>query len=420
MAEIRLEEVSRVYAARAWADQRAGGQRTNWARGSGQADRAFAERLAAQDSSTERSTDLQGEVVALDRVMLTIADGETLAVVGPSGCGKSTLLRVVAGLDTEYTGDIYYDGQDVREIPVKDRLIGMVFQNYALYPHFPGEGNLSFFFRMHKAPDTEAEARIKATAEIMGFGFKQLLDRKPGTLSGGQQQRLAIARALVREPRLFLFDEPLSNLDAKLRMQTRIEIKRLLRRFGITAIYVTHDQEEATALGDRIAVMREGRVEQVGLYSELRATPCNAFVAGFLGRPPMNLAEGLVEPDGTLRLEDGGVPLPPRLFARYGAGRRLTVGVRAEAAWVGHAGEPGPEGARLTGTVEMLEPDFARHTQYVRVGLGQPAVVTTNAPVLTVLGPLDQAMRIGETVNVVLPPGDLYFFDAETGERIIQ
>jgi ABC-type sugar transport system ATPase subunit len=418
MAEIRLENVSRVYSPGAWTDQRTGRGRVNWLR-DGQADRAFAERTASQDTTTERGANTDGAVAALDRVDLTIADGETLAVVGPSGCGKSTLLRVICGLDTEYTGDITYDGVDVRDVPVKDRLIGMVFQNYALYPHFPGEGNLSFFFRMHKAPNSEAEARIKATAEIMGFGFAQLLDRKPGTLSGGQQQRLAIARALVREPRLFLFDEPLSNLDAKLRTQTRIEIKRLLRRFSITAIYVTHDQEEAVALGDRIAVMRDGRVVQVAPFAELRANPCNSFVAGFLGRPPMNLAEGVIEADGTLRLEDGRMPLPAALGARLTAGQRLTLGIRPEAAWVGHPGQPGPEGARLTGTVEMIEPDFARHTQYVRVGLGQPAVVTNTAPVFTVLGPLDQALRIGAAADVVLPPGDLYFFGAGTGERII-
>ena len=157
----------------------------------------------------------------------------------------------------------------MRDLPPKERRIGMVFQNYALYPHFEGYGNLAFFFRLRKAPDAEAEERIRATCEIMGVGFKELLPRRPGTLSGGQQQRLAIARAIVREPSLFLFDEPLSNLDAKLRSQTRIEIKRLLRRFQITAIYVTHDQIEAITLGDQIAVMREGRIEQVGTYQTL-------------------------------------------------------------------------------------------------------------------------------------------------------
>ena len=220
---------------------------------------------------------------ALDRLDLYVPDGQTIAVVGPSGCGKSTLLRVVAGL-TDYEGVVMYDGRDMRNVPSKERRIGMVFQNYALYPHFYGRGNLRFFFLVNRAPDAEAEARIRLTAEIMGFGFKELLKRKPGTLSGGQQQRLAIGRAIVRQPELFLLDEPLSNLDAKLRVQTRLEIKRLLHKFAITTLYVTHDQVEAQALGDTIAVMHAGRIEQVGTYQDIIAHPANLFVAGFLGR----------------------------------------------------------------------------------------------------------------------------------------
>ena len=228
-------------------------------------------------------------VRALDHVDLTVPDGQTMAVLGPSGCGKSTLLRVVSGLEADYRGSLFYDHQNMEDVAPKDRFIGMVFQNYALYPHFEGHGNLSFFFRMQKAPDAEAEERIRITSEIMGIGFRALLQRKPGTLSGGQQQRLAIARAIVRQPRVFLFDEPLSNLDAKLRTQTRVEIKRLLRRFAITALYVTHDQTEAMALGDQVAVMRAGQIEQVGPFNDVRLRPVNTFVAGFLGVPPMNL-----------------------------------------------------------------------------------------------------------------------------------
>ncbi|HMN28268.1 MAG TPA: ABC transporter ATP-binding protein, partial [Caldilineaceae bacterium] len=190
---------------------------------------------------------------ALDHINLTVPNGETVAVVGPSGSGKSTLLRIVAGLDTDYTGRVLYDGRDMRDVPPKERHIGMVFQNYALYPHFLGHGNLSFFFRLRRMSDQETEERIRVTSQIMGIGFEELLKRKPGTLSGGQQQRVAIGRAIVRNPDVFLFDEPLSNLDAKLRSQTRVEVKRLLQRFQITALYVTHDQTEAIALGDQIA-----------------------------------------------------------------------------------------------------------------------------------------------------------------------
>jgi ABC-type sugar transport system ATPase subunit len=333
-----------------------------------------------------------------------------LAVVGPSGCGKSTLLRVVAGLDTSYSGEIYYDDVNVREVPPKDRYIGMVFQNYALYPHFQGEGNLRFFFQVRKAPDAEAEERIKATSEIMGFGFNLLLDRKPGTLSGGQQQRLAIARALVRNPKLFLFDEPLSNLDAKLRVQTRIEIKRLLNRFRITAIYVTHDQTEAMALGDRIAVMREGHIEQVGPYETLRSDPNNAFIAGFLGPRPMNLLPGTVGSDGALHAGELAVPLPSDLRARLSASRAVTLGVHAEDAVVYDPVVPASDGVRIKGTVEMVEPDFGRRQASVFMSAGESR--------FTLVTPVDAGWRAGEEIEAILPEERLYFFDSDTGARL--
>ncbi len=205
-------------------------------------------------------------VKALDAVNLTIPNGQTFVIVGPSGCGKSTLLRVVAGLETNYSGQVLYDGEDMQNISPAKRSIGIVFQNYALYPNFTSEGNLSFFFKMHKVPDEETRKRIEYTSDLMGIGFKQLLPRRPTTLSGGERQRVAIARAIVRAPKLFLLDEPLSNLDAKLRVQTRTEIKRLLHRFRITSLYVTHDQVEAIALADQIVIMHSGRVEQAGTY----------------------------------------------------------------------------------------------------------------------------------------------------------
>jgi len=413
MAEIRLNDVTRTFS-KASALERA----TPRARGLAgeQQDRAFAERAAVQGQREASGQAGHGDILALDHVNLTIPDGQTCAIVGPSGCGKSTLLRVVAGLDNEYTGTVYYDTQDMRDVPAKDRYIGMVFQSYALYPHFRGQGNLSFFFRVHKAPDAEAAERIRATSELMGFGFELLLDRKPGTLSGGQQQRLAIARALVRNPRLFLFDEPLSNLDAKLRQQTRIEIKRLLRRFQITALYVTHDQDEAIALGDRIAIMRDGRVEQVGVYGELLEEPANVFVAGFLGRHPMNLAGGTLNEDGTLQAGGAALALPAGLRARFGAGRALSIGVRPEhgrlapAPGAGKVAPWGSEELHVRGEVEMVEPDFARQTQMIFLRSGE----------LTwrVLAARDQGVRVGETVDVLFPAERLYLFDGKSGEHI--
>ncbi len=352
----------------------------------------------------------RGPVTALDHVSLTIPDGQTFAVVGPSGCGKTTLLRVAAGLEADFSGRVFYDGEDMAGISAGERYIGMVFQNYALYPHLRGRGNLEFFFRVHKAPDEETEERIHITSQMMGIGFKELLRRKPGRLSGGQKQRVAIARALVRRPRLFLFDEPLSNLDAKLRVQTRVEIKRLLQRFQITAIYVTHDQVEAIALGDRIAVMRDGRVEQVGTYQELRQDPANAFVAGFLGRPPMNLFSGGTVADGVFHLGDIAVPLPEAIKAQVRAGQGLTLGVHPEAACLIGSDRPRPDGILLPGTAEIVEPDFAHRTQTVYARAGELSYAASGA--------LDISLDVGDEVEVVFPFDELYFFDGETERRL--
>ncbi|MFN8487627.1 MAG: ABC transporter ATP-binding protein [Caldilineaceae bacterium] len=359
-----------------------------------------------EDSSALTS----GAVAALDGVNLTIPDGQTCAIVGPSGCGKSTLLRVVAGLDLDYTGQVFYDDQPMQDIPPKERYIGMVFQNYALYPHFPGHGNLSFFFKIRKISDKETEERIRITSEIMGIGFNALLERKPGTLSGGQQQRVAIARAIVRNPRLFLFDEPLSNLDAKLRTQTRIEIKRLLRRFTITALYVTHDQTEAIALGDQIAVMRAGQIEQVGPYTTLLQNPVNTFVAGFLGNPPMNLLTGAQIQDGLVQLGESTMPLPEQIKAQVQTGQAVTLGVRPEVAqWAKGSSTPS-SGLRLRGMIEVIEPDFARNTQllYLRTGALFYAAVL----------PLDIPLGIGHPAEVFFPAEQIRFFDSASERRI--
>ena len=408
MSTIRLEDVTRVFDARSLIES------TRPRTAASQVDRAFASRVQwHQESERQGHAGREGEIVALDRVNLTIPDGQTFAVVGPSGCGKSTLLRVVAGLDASYTGKVYYDDEDMNDVPPKDRYIGMVFQNYALYPHFFSRGNLAFFFKVRNVPDEEAEERIRITSEMMGIGFKELLGRKPGVLSGGQQQRVAIARALVRNPRLFLFDEPLSNLDAKLRTQTRVEIRRLLRRFQITAIYVTHSQVEALALGDQIAVMREGRVEQVGVFQELHRRPANAFVAGFLGSPPMNLLAGGEVAEGTLQLGEIVVPLPESVAEEVHSGQALTLGIRPqEARLLTGGGEGAPDGIRLRGTVEVVEPDFAHRRQF--------AYVRTGSHSYSASGALEESsvLNVGDAVDVVFPTDQLYFFDTESERRL--
>lgn len=231
---------------------------------------------------------------ALREISLEIADGETMCVIGPSGCGKSTLLKVVAGLEFPQRGRVFYGQADMTEIKPQDRGVGMVFQDYALYPVMKGKGNLAYYFEMHEHTQEEMEARVRQTAQLMGVDFQLLLGRFPDTLSGGEKQRVAIARCIVRDPLVFLMDEPIVNLDAKRREQTRLEIKKLLRKFHITTLYVTHDQQEAVFMGDRIAVMREGIIEQVGTFDELYYTPANLFVATFVGTPPISILQAEV------------------------------------------------------------------------------------------------------------------------------
>jgi ABC-type sugar transport system ATPase subunit len=348
-------------------------------------------------------------ILALDGATLTIPDGQTFVVVGPSGCGKSTLLRVVAGIVNDYSGRVLYDGVDVQNIPPKDRFIGMVFQNYALYPNFNNEGNLSFFFKMHKIKDEETRERIRYTSELMGIGFNELLPRRPGTLSGGQKQRVAIARAIVRAPKLFLLDEPLSNLDAKLRLQTRTEIKRLLHRFGITSLYVTHDQVEAIALADQIVVMHAGRIVQVGTYQDLTEYPVNEFVAEFLGLPPMNLFRGGSVSGGKLVLDDYLIPLPRDLFTLVQNGQLLTVGMRREGVSVSAQSNSGGQ-IQLRGEVEAVEPDYSRQSQTVYLRTGRWAY--------SGLCSLDTKFSLGQIVTVYIDPAQLFFFDTSSGLRL--
>ena len=403
LATIRLSKVSKEFSVQSGVG---GGRAIPWLRSSGPAPR-------------EGEDEEPGRIAALDQVDLTVPDGRTMAVLGPSGCGKSTLLRVIAGLEADYDGELLYDDQDMMDVPPRDRYIGMVFQNYALYPHFEGHGNLSFFFRLRKAPDAEADERIRVTSEIMGIGFNALLQRKPGTLSGGQQQRVAIARAIVRRPRVFLFDEPLSNLDAKLRSQTRVEIKRLLRRFSITALYVTHDQTEAMALGDLVAVMRAGRIEQVGPFEEVRRQPANTFVAGFLGIPPMSLLHDAVVVEGGIEAGKGLwlVPQASQLQALK-SGQKLTVGIPAESARItvskgtieAEDVGPAPRENRLLGTAESIEPDYGRHIQFIGFRSGEHRFLGQAA--------IGERIAIGEQVEVQFDIAGLHFFDDESGARV--
>lgn len=348
-------------------------------------------------------------VAALDHVNLTIPSGQTYVVVGPSGCGKSTLLRVVSGLMNDYTGQVLYDGEDVQSILPGDRYIGMVFQNYALYPNFNNEGNLSFFFKMHEISDEETRKRIEYTSELMGIGFKDLLPRKPGTLSGGEKQRVAIARAIVRAPKLFLFDEPLSNLDAKLRAKTRAEIKRLLHQFKITSIYVTHDQVEAVALADKIVVMHAGRIEQVGTYQELTGDPSSIFVAGFLGLPPMDLYPSGSISGGRLVLSDYAFPLPSNINSLVHDGQQVILGTRREDVKVSVEEMPG-ETIRFRAEVEAAEPDLVHRQQIVHIRMGKI--------LYSGLSSMDVKLHPGQSIHVAINPEHLYFFDTVSGKRI--
>jgi multiple sugar transport system ATP-binding protein len=278
---------------------------------------------------TKRYPDGTEGVKSLD---LEIGDGEFMILVGPSGCGKSTALRMVAGLEDITDGELLIGGRRVNEVPPKDRDIAMVFQNYALYPHMTVRENMGYALKKRKLPRDQIERKVEETAETLDL--TEHLDRKPGTMSGGQRQRVAMGRAIVREPQAFLMDEPLSNLDAKLRVQMRGEVARLQKRLGTTTLYVTHDQTEAMTLGDRVAVMRGGHLQQVGPPKELYLDPVNLFVAGFIGSPAMNFVSARIE-DDALRLPFGDVPLQGRLRERLGgngkAGRGdVIAGMRPE------------------------------------------------------------------------------------------
>lgn len=334
---------------------------------------------------------------ALDDLSLTIRNGETLSVLGPSGCGKTTLLKVIAGLLKPDSGDITYDGVPLEDIPMAERGIGMVFQNYALYPHMEARENIGFYDIVRRQPEKIPE-RIRHIVEVMGVDVRHLLSRKPPTLSGGEQQRVAVARCLAREPKLFLFDEPLSNLDAKLRIETRIQLNRLLRHYQITSVYVTHDQTEAVALAHRIAIMRAGRIEQVGTAQTLYNAPVNAFVAQFFGMPPMNLFLGYVYGNTWEGKGFSVTSIRPGLRQ----GQAVWLGIRPE-----HI-EPASTG--ITGQIEFVEPLLSQQVQLLHLQVaGQRCIVRL---------PLAYPLQRGDTFTMRFPPENLYFFDRDTGARI--
>ena len=291
-----------------------------------------------KDAAPEKKTNLQitdEGVVAVQEFNLEIADKEFIVLVGPSGCGKSTTLRMVAGLEEISGGDLYIDGKRMNDVEPKDRNIAMVFQNYALYPHMTVYENMAFSLKLKKVDKAEIDRRVREAAEILDI--TQYLDRKPKALSGGQRQRVAIGRAIVRDPAVFLMDEPLSNLDAKLRNQMRAEIIKLRERINTTFIYVTHDQTEAMTLGDRIVIMKDGFIQQIGTPQEVFDHPANLFVAGFIGMPRMNLFDAkLVKKDGKYAVEVGGISVElaeekqARLTANNVAEQTVTLGVRPE------------------------------------------------------------------------------------------
>ncbi len=333
----------------------------------------------------------------LHSIDLDIDDGEFVVLVGPSGCGKSTTLRLVAGLEEVTSGTIEIAGRVVNNLEPKDRDIAMVFQNYAIYPHMTVRKNIGFGLRSSKAPKAEKQKRIESVAELLGM--TEYLDRKPSQLSGGQRQRVAIGRAMVRDPAVFLFDEPLSNLDAQLRTQMRLEIKKLHQRVGSTIVFVTHDQVEAMTMADRIVIMKDGHIQQVGTPAEVYHQPANTFVAQFIGAPSMNMVPGLVQGGGTIDLATGGTLAFQRDLPE---GRRIILGIRPEDL------HPDPVKGVIEGTVNVREP------------LGHETLIYVGTSDGDVIAKADGRVppELGATVQLGADPENLHIFDAETGEAL--
>jgi multiple sugar transport system ATP-binding protein len=346
-----------------------------------------------------------GGHVAVHGVDLEVADGEFVVLVGPSGCGKSTTLRMIAGLESITDGRLYIGDRLVNDVPPKERDIAMVFQNYALYPHMSVRENLAFALKLRRLPAADIDERVRRAAETLGL--QDVLDRKPRQLSGGQRQRVAVGRAIVREPAVFLFDEPLSNLDAKLRVQTRREIAKLHRELGATMIYVTHDQVEAMTLGDRIVVMNAGQVQQVDTPLALYDRPANRFVAGFIGSPAMNFLEGTVSGEGGQSFVSTDqaitIPLPGAVRRVAEPNGSIVFGIRPEDIVIGEGGDGGL--VSIPGRVDLVEP------------LGNETFVhaTVGAHVLTARSSVRALPASGAAVSLSLDPAKAHWFDAKSG-----
>ena len=349
-----------------------------------------------------------GGLVAVKDANLVIEDREFVVLVGPSGCGKSTTLRMVARLEEISAGSIYIDGKRVNDVPPKDRDIAMVFQNYALYPHMTVAENMAFGLKLRRFPKDEIERRVREAAEILSIG--SYLDRKPKALSGGQRQRVAVGRAIVRKPKAFLFDEPLSNLDAKMRVQMRMEISKLHTRLSSTMIYVTHDQVEAMTMGDRIVVMKDGVIQQVAAPMELYDRPANQFVAGFIGSPPMNFFRGRIETKAgglwfsessfSVRVDDAKAT---RLAAL--AGKEVVFGIRPEdIADALYVTQPNPD-HQVMAKVEVVEPMGAE--VFVYLGSGAHSFVARMNTA--------QIAEVNQTLSLVFNMKKAHFFDAQSG-----
>jgi ABC-type sugar transport system ATPase subunit len=343
----------------------------------------------------------------LDDLSLTILPGETLSVVGPSGCGKSTLLRLIAGLIQPESGEVYFDGKPMNAYSPGERRIGMVFQNYALYPHMAVQENMGFFWRLRRRRKQEITDRVRQTAQLLQLDVGTLLGRLPRHLSGGEQQRVAVGRCLSREPAVFLLDEPFSNLDAHLREHSRREVKKLLTMFAVTTIFVTHDQQEAIAMGDRLAVMREGKIVQVGTYREMYEDPLDSFVAGFLGDPPISLLACCYHADRQQLAGEGHLQIS-LCSGRYALedGQELLLGIRPE-----HVRLTSPlDDEAMRGRISHFEPRLADRQKIVYVDL---ASVLIAAKV-----PYETPSMIGDLVGIRVDSANLLLFDAQTHRRL--
>ena len=346
----------------------------------------------------EHLTKKFSDVTAVSDFSASLEHGELISLLGPSGCGKSTILNMLAGILPVTSGKIYFDDDDVTNMPPEKRGIGLVFQNYALYPHMTVLQNICFPLEVQKVPKAERLERAMDIAKLVHVDT--MMKRHPAELSGGQQQRVAIARALVKNPRLLLLDEPLSNLDARLRLEMREEIRRIQQRTGVTTIFVTHDQEEAMSISDRIVLMKLGVLQQNDLPQNLYDQPANQFVADFLGNPPINNLRGVVK-GGRFELEDGSASCDCPLCANAGEGRRVTLALRAESAVVG---QEGPLSCEVTSIYQMGKEEMA----YLRFGNSEFRAYIS----------VEDGLERGQQVRVALRKRGVFLFDTETGERI--